>query len=262
MKRIGLLGPDQFPELRWSLFCGEPLPNEVARAWASAAPNSAVENLYGPTELTVACMLHRWEPGSPGASTDWVPIGEPFPNMQALVVDEDLQEVSPGSCGELLMSGPQLTPGYWNDPERTALAYVVPPGRQETFYRTGDLVRRPVAGAPMTFVGRRDSQVKVNGYRVELGEVEAALRSAAGVDVAVALAWPRSSSGAAGIVGFLEATSARGETVRTQLAAMLPAYMVPRHVYVLNRFPINANGKIDRQQLVKWLEVEDERHVS
>ncbi len=261
IKRMGLLKPGQFPTLRWSLFCGEPLPSDVARAWAAAAPGSIVENLYGPTELTVACSVHRWDRDGTGAVTDWVPIGHPFDGMRALIVDEALQPVVPGECGELLMTGPQLTPGYWNDPDRTRQAFVVPPAEREVFYRTGDLVRQAAPDAPMTFVGRRDSQVKVNGYRVELGEVEAALRTAGQVDVAVALAWPRTSSGAGGLVGFVEASSVAVDALRTRLLETLPGYMVPRHIYPLDRFPLNANGKVDRQQLVTWLEVEHEQRV-
>ena len=118
MKRFGMLKPDRFPTLRWSLFCGEALPVEAAEAWAAAAPASVVENLYGPTELTIACTLYRWsaKTSPPECSAGLVPIGHPYPGMEALVVDESMQEVVPGGEGELLVAGPQVTPGYWSDP--------------------------------------------------------------------------------------------------------------------------------------------------
>src|SRR5262249_22806619 len=126
MKRFGALKPNRYESVRWSFFCGEPLPVDVASAWAAAAPRSSVENLYGPTELTVACTSYRWDPRSSQheAVHGVVPIGHPFEGMQATIVDETLQEVAPGATGELLMSGAQVTPGYWRNAEATARSYV------------------------------------------------------------------------------------------------------------------------------------------
>src|SRR6266699_2208541 len=145
MKQMKLLKPARYPSLRWSLFCGEPLPAVSATAWLEAAPNSIVENLYGPTELTITCTFYRWDPEHSPSECELgiVPIGYPFPGMNVLVVDDTLTEVSPGQKGELLMNGPQMSLGYWKDSEKTKAAFVVPPGRTESFYRTGDCVRRP-----------------------------------------------------------------------------------------------------------------------
>ncbi|MCA9654419.1 MAG: amino acid adenylation domain-containing protein [Myxococcales bacterium] len=252
MKETKALGPGSFPGLRLSLFCGEALPVPVADAWAEAAPDSIVENLYGPTELTLACTLFRWdEQGRAQTEGDLVPIGEPFPGMVYRVVDEGLREVAPGDSGELIMSGPQRALGYWQDPERTAAAFVVPPGETELFYRTGDLVRRPRAeGEPIVFLGRIDSQIKVRGYRVELGEIEAVLRQEAGLSVAVALGWPEGASGGAeGIVAFVDDASIDADALLDEVAKRLPKYMVPREIRVVESFPLNANGKVDRKAL-------------
>jgi len=115
-----MLKPGQYPTLRWSLFCGEPLPVEIAEAWAQAAPNSVVENLYGPTELTIACALYRWNPHTSPAECERgsVPIGYPYPGMEALLIDENGGEAASGQEGELLMTGPQVSLGYWRDPEK------------------------------------------------------------------------------------------------------------------------------------------------
>jgi acyl-CoA synthetase (AMP-forming)/AMP-acid ligase II len=251
-----MLKPGRFPSLRWSLFCGEALPAELAAAWAEAAPQSVVENLYGPTELTIACTLYRWDPqASPAESlAGLVPIGAPYPGMSTLIVDADLQEVEVGADGELLLAGPQVTPGYWHDPEKTAAAFVVPPGRSELHYRTGDLVRRPPAGGPITYLGRVDHQVKINGYRVELGEIEAAIRDAAGVGEVVALGWPRTAGGAAGVTAFVAADDLDVAALRTSLARRLPDYMVPAAIHLLSEMPLNSNGKFDRPALVGLLE--------
>lgn len=255
MHRLGALKPDSYPTLRWSLFCGEPLTATLAQAWAGAAPRSTLENLYGPTEVTIACTLYRWDPSrSPGeCERGLVPIGDPLPGLQGLVVNDDLEEVEPGETGELLMAGHQVAPGYWEDPERTAQAFVVPPGHTQRHYRTGDLVRCPRGNAPMTYRGRRDHQIKIQGHRVELGEVEAVLREEAGIDAAVAVGWPLTDSGARGIVAFVADPAADEQTLREKLARRLPDYMVPRAIHLRETLPLNRNGKYDRNALVAVL---------
>ncbi len=257
MNRLRMLKPGLYPSLRWSLFCGEALPSEIASAWAAAAPASTVENLYGPTELTIACTLYRWDATRSPAECELgvVPIGEPFPDMDVLVADERLHEVAPGEVGELLMTGPQLSLGYLDDPEKTALAFVTPPGRERVFYRTGDRVRRADGARPLVYLGRVDSQIKIQGYRVELGEIEAAIREEAGVDIAIAVGWPRNQMGGAdGVVGFVAGRDLPVERVRERVSARLPAYMAPREIRCLAELPLNANGKVDRKALLALLD--------
>lgn len=255
MSRLRVLKPGKFPGLRLALFCGEALPAEMARKWAEAAPNAVLENLYGPTELTIACTLYRWDGDRSPAECELgvVPIGDPYPGMQVLVADEQLREVAVGATGELLMTGPQLTLGYFEDPERTAAAFVRPPGRDEIYYRTGDRVRRPGPGKPLVYLGRVDNQIKIQGYRVELGEVEAVLREEAGVEVAIAVGWPVTASGADGIVGFLGTDLADAAGVRERVIARLPPYMHPSELRLMPSFPLNANGKVDRKALLAIL---------
>ncbi|MBA3386041.1 MAG: amino acid adenylation domain-containing protein [Chthoniobacterales bacterium] len=256
MRRFGVLKADAYPKLRLSLFCGEALPVEIARQWALAAPNSVIENIYGPTELTIACTAYRWNNvSSPGESEQGVvPIGEPFDGMRALIVDDQLQQVAKGADGELVMTGPQLSLGYWQDEAKTSRAFVRLPGENATFYRTGDRVRRPEAGRPFVYLGRLDSQIKILGHRVELGEVEATVRDASGIDGVVAVGWPPTSSGADAIELFLQTDSFDTKGLLEDLRTRLPLYMVPRNVHVLSRFPLNANGKFDRGALLKTLE--------
>lgn len=255
MRRLGLLTPDRYRGLRWSLFCGEALPVAVAEEWARSAPGSTVENLYGPTELTITCVAYRWDAvrGPAEAEHGVVPIGLPLRGMDAVVVDPQMREVEIGALGELLMTGPQLTPGYWNDPERTAAAFVRLQGRDGLWYRTGDLVRRPVDGAPLVYLGRLDHQVKVRGFRVELGEVEAALRDVSGHPEAVVIGWPRADTGPTGLVGFLVG-AVDEQTVIARVAERLPHYMVPDAIQSLDKLPTNASGKIDRDALAKMLD--------
>lgn len=256
MKRLGSLKPGSYSGLRVSLFCGEALPVEVAKAWAEAAPNSIVENIYGPTELTIACTYYRWDPThSPSESAlGVVPIGEPFPGMLPLVVDESLNQVQEGEDGELLMTGPQLSLGYWRDPDKTAVAFVRSPGRNEIYYRTGDRVRRASAGSPMLYLGRVDNQIKILGHRVELGEVEAVVREESGLDSVVALGWPKTSGGASGVEVFLQSEGLPYPDLKERVVKRLPVYMVPRKYHCLQQFPLNANGKFDRNALLQMLE--------
>ncbi len=251
MRRLGSLAPGSFPSLRWSLFCGEPLPLELAEAWSAAAPGSTLENLYGPTEVTVACTVYRWrgEESRPHCIHGIVPIGEPFAGLDVMLADPALHEVPVGEPGELLMAGDQVTLGYWNDTERTAAAFVTPPATPVTYYRTGDLVTRRTPDAPLSYLGRLDHQVKILGHRVELLEIEAALRAATGRDSVAAVAWPRTGSGAAGVVAFIAGGGVDAAGVRTVLASRLPPYMVPRQIREMPALPLNSNGKIDRRAL-------------
>lgn len=255
MRQLGMLKPGRYPGLRLSLFCGEALPIETARDWALAAPNSIIENIYGPTELTIACTVYRWDPiASPKeAEQGIVPIGYPFNGMDALVVDEALQEVPVGADGELLMTGPQVTLGYWQDAERTRQAFVVPPGKIKTYYRTGDRVRRPTAQQPLLYLGRIDNQIKVLGHRVELGEVEAAIREQSGADGVVAIGWPKTPSGADAIVAFIEGNGVDLPSLQEKLKSRLPAYMLPREIRLVSSLPLNSNGKYDRKALTDIL---------
>src|SRR5262249_53113877 len=151
LRKKDLLKPNSLPSLRWSLFCGEPLPRTSAEAWQAAAPQSIVENLYGPTELTIACFVHRWDPERSPAlcANDIVPIGRPFDGLGAVVVGEQLDAVAPQQPGELCVCGPQTAPGYWRDQAKTDERFVSLPKVDSSglrFYRTGDRVARTASG--------------------------------------------------------------------------------------------------------------------
>jgi amino acid adenylation domain-containing protein len=254
MRRLGALKPGAFPNLRLSLFCGEALPAELASAWAAAAPTSLVDNLYGPTEATVACTVQRWDADSAPGANGFVPIGAPFGETATRVVDEQLHDLPPGHAGQLLLAGPQVVGGYLDDAERTAAAFVTHEELGHA-YLTGDRVIERAAGAPLEYLGRMDSQIKVLGHRVELGEIEAAVRDATSAD-ALAVGWPRTESGAAGIVAFVADPFLDTVALRQALATRLPDFMIPRDIRLVAALPLNANGKHDRKALVARLEAE------
>jgi amino acid adenylation domain-containing protein len=255
MKRLQLLKPGAFPRLRYVLFCGEALSLELAESFARAAPNAIVENLYGPTELTIACTAYRYDPAHSPRDSELglVPIGTPHPGLQILICDDQLRVVAPGEVGELLVAGAQLTLGYFRDEPRTCAAFVVPPGQTQRYYRTGDRVRRAHAEAPLVFLGRADDQIKVRGYRVELGEIEAALRDAAEVDDAVAVGFPVTPEGVDAIVGFVSGSRIDAETIAERLRAKLPPYAQPASIFAIDAIPLSAHGKVDRKALLMLL---------
>jgi len=258
MRRGGQLKPNALPNLRLSIFCGEALPKSTVEAWREAAPNSAVLNLYGPTELTIACSAYRWDDAaSPSECVlDVVPIGRPLPGLGALVVDDALKPVEYGEAGELCVCGPQTAPGYWCDAKRTAERFVpIEVGLSDAriFYRTGDRVAQQPSG-DYAYLGRVDQQIKVHGYRVELGEIESAILKHPGVVAAAAIGWPLEGGRPEGIVGFAVGKDVEPDAVRGSLRGKLPAYMLPAEVVLLDSLPLNVNGKTDRAALQAMLE--------
>jgi acyl-CoA synthetase (AMP-forming)/AMP-acid ligase II len=254
--KLGLLQPDAFPTLRWSLFCGEALSANLAAAWQQAANNSILENLYGPTEATIAITQYRWNSSTSPAEClrGLVPIGSPFDGQQVCAVSEDLAPVPSGESGELCLGGSQVTRGYLNDPEKTAGSFVrLKHTGDQIWYRTGDLVRQDERGC-LFYLGRRDFQVKVNGYRVELQEIDLVLREAARTELAIAIAWPVSDGSASGIIAILSGSDpAQDGQVIAACQARLPRYMVPNHIYHFPQIPLNVNGKIDRGKIAEML---------
>ncbi|MFD8545391.1 AMP-binding protein [Streptomyces sp. NPDC059649] len=253
-QRFRALKPDSMPTLRHSMFCGEPLTLQQAAAWHRAAPHSRLENAYGPTELTVTCTAYRLPPDPadwPTPANGTVPIGALYPGLQ--LHDHE---------GELCVRGAQRFPGYL-DPAHNAGRFLAPDGSpydpatpltDDHWYRTGDRVTPLDAAAagdddrPLVHLGRGDQQVQVHGYRVELGEVEAALRALPGVRDAAVL--PRTTPGGVELTAAYTGTPATTpDVLRTALRDRLPAYMVPATLTVLDALPLNANGKTDRAAL-------------
>jgi D-alanine--poly(phosphoribitol) ligase subunit 1 len=247
-------GPVMLPRVRRFLFCGETLPPEVAGALLDRFPDAEVWNTYGPTEATVATtsvrvtrdVLARYSP---------LPIGYPMPRSRLLVLDEHRQQLPDGERGELVIVGPNVSPGYLHRPDLTATAFFEIDG--ERAYRTGDVGYSQ--DGLLFFQGRMDGQIKLHGYRLELGDVEAHVAALPGVRAAVVLPVLRDGridSLTAFVV--LREPSAEperevGRRLRAALAARLPDYMLPRKFRILDSFPMNANGKADRRALADLL---------
>jgi len=241
IRRTRGLPPGSLPTLRWSLFCGEPLLRHDAQDWQTAAGNSVVENLYGPTELTISCSVHRWEPErSPQLCVnDIVSIGLLHEGLPALLLDQDGRPND--ETGELCVRGAQLFPGYL-DPADDEGRFVEHDGHR--WYRTGDLVRLLPNGA-LAYLGRRDHQVKIRGCRIELAEVDWGLRRCDGVQDSVTVAVDGE------LVSFYLGRPQSTADLITELGTFFPRYMIPRFIQRLAEYPLNANRKIDRPALAE-----------
>ena len=249
LHRFGKLKPRAFDSLRFSVFCGEPLPMSLARTWCEAAPNSLVDNLYGPTEATVAFTGHVVGPACPEAI---VPIGEPFPDQEVAICDDDLNVLTGGEVGELLLGGSQVASGYWLNPELTRERFIhleIPGKAASRWYRTGDLVGWQ-EGAGLIFRGRKDRQVKIRGHRVEIQEVEVVLRQVANTDLVAVFPWPDDSSGVADeLIAFVQGDRIDPREIRSGCGDLLARHMIPKEIIGIGSMPLNSSHKVDYRTL-------------
>jgi D-alanine--poly(phosphoribitol) ligase subunit 1 len=249
--RSGKLVAGSLPRLRHVIAAGEALPPDVVRQWMTLFPEILVTNMYGPTEITVDCTWHRVA-RTPAPGELHIPIGKARTNMEVFVEREDgVLSTTPGDEGELIVRGRSVAYGYLGEPEKTRAAFFQNPRHDfyhDPLYRTGDVARIAEDGA-FIFLGRRDSQIKYMGNRIELGEVEAALLAVPGVVDGVVLFndSPISEEKAIGALVCL-APGLDRQTVVATLKQRLPGYMVPHRIVEAEiDLPRTPNGKADRR---------------
>ena len=235
------------PGLVAVLLGGEAIPEELVRRTRARFAEVALWNHYGPTEATVNTTVARVE------VAEGVRLGRPIANVRVYVVDRAGQPVPVGMPGELYVGGAGVTRGYLGQPELTAERYVPDGFGSESgarLYRSGDRVRW-VGSGELEYLGRLDAQVKVRGYRIEPGEIEAALRGCAGVREAAVLL-REDVAGQARLVAYVAGEAGaelRERELREHLSQRLPEYMVPAAYVVVEALPVTANGKVDRRAL-------------
>jgi amino acid adenylation domain-containing protein len=240
---LQLLAPESLPELRQLILAGERCPAGLAELWM---PGRKVYNAYGPTETTVCATVHLCD----GAYPQGPPIGHPIDNVHVYVLDTHGQLAPIGVPGELCIGGPGVAMAYLGQPALTADRFVPDPFvTGERIYRSGDLVRWRADGQ-LEFLGRRDNQVKVRGFRVELGEIEATLQQQPGIRQAVVVARP-DPSGAQRLVAYVvpHQGAPNAAELRAFLKERLPHYMVPSLFLSLDTLPVSPSGKVDRAAL-------------
>ncbi|MEM9678100.1 MAG: AMP-binding protein [Pseudomonadota bacterium] len=254
MRTAGSLKPGLFETLRLSVFCGEPLAMPTVNAWAEAAPNSVIENIYGPTECTVVCTRQRLT--NPPIITEKrgiLAIGEAYENFEITLRDAEGKVVATGETGEIVLKSDQLAAGYFNALDQTAKAFRIIDG--ERHYFTGDLGMQDENGV-FHHMGRSDNQVKMKGNRIELEEVEMHLRKSSQTELATVVAWPVIDGSAQGLVGFTTNETMTEAAIRADMMKTLPEYMVPTTIQIRASLPRNINDKVDRKALLAELDAD------
>lgn len=242
----GVLKNISLPKLKTVVFAGEVMPNKQLNIWRCALPSALFANLYGPTEITVDCTSYivnrEFKDDEP------LPIGYERANMRVIILRKNGTETALMESGELCVSGSQIALGYWNTQEETEKAFIKNIRNKawdETLYHTGDIACRHEDGL-IEYLGREDSQIKLRGNRIEMGDIEAAARNINGIDNVCAVFDAQKER----IVLFVETMREISERkFKMELGKKLPRYMLPTEVIAMEKLPLNANRKIDRTKL-------------
>ncbi len=258
MTKFDVVAFNDFPALRRLLWCGEVFPTPALVYWMKRLPHVTFTNLYGPTETTIASSWYTVA-ACPESAQQPIPIGTACDGEELLILDGSLNAVPDGRAGDLYIGGAGLSPGYWNDPDRTREVFLRHPRAADPstrIYRTGDRARRGADGS-IYFLGRGDTQIKSRGYRIELGEIEACLGALEPVRESAVVAIP--TGGFEGTMICCAYAPAPGAdltpaALRRSLGRLLPAHMLPSRWMPFERLPRNGNGKIDRAALKRMFE--------
>ncbi|MEC3908023.1 AMP-binding protein [Tamlana sp. 2201CG12-4] len=246
------------PNVRYCIFGGGKLFKDVVDEWATCVPNSKIYNHYGPTECTVCSSYYSYSPSHRDKSHNGIlSIGKPLAGIDYIIINNDKQILKNKEEGELCLSGKQLTKGYWKNEKLNSTLFFnvqLDNGEVKRFYKTGDICFMDNDGYLM-YVERKDFQVKVRGYRVELGEIEYHIKSMITKNNLVVIDI-NNTSGNNEIALVIEGNKLDASTTSTlfnYLQTKLPNYMVPTQTHFLDQLPYNNNGKLDRNQLRKLI---------
>ena len=252
MKKLRLLKSNVFQSVKYIGFCGETLPFDNALLIAKAAPNAKLENIYGPTEATIACTYFEFNKNTKELTeyTGSMPIGKAYDGMEVFLIDENLNIINTG-IGQIVLSGRQLAKGYVNNETQTKEKFIKI--NNKDCYLTGDLGRW--VNGELVFLGRNDAQVQIRGYRVEIYEIENAISKIENIVSNAVIPTPVNGSTYENLTAFITSKgSIDTNQIKAVLAQKLPDYMVPNTYIVLDNMPLNSNGKIDRNQLKNMLQ--------
>jgi D-alanine--poly(phosphoribitol) ligase subunit 1 len=238
------------PELRYSILCAEALHETVAIEWQACVPNAELHNWYGPTETTVVSMTYKLLDNSNNSVNDVVAIGKPLKNVLTILIDEDGRLIKELNVkGELCFSGDQVINNYWQNQAVDAKSFFPHPETGQRFYKSGDICFLDERGN-YHFSNRKDFQVKINGYRLELAEIEHYARKNSGVSQAVVI---KKNDKELVLVIETKDNSVNEEELTRLLRSHLPWYMIPGKILSLKQMPYNQNMKIDRNALLELI---------
>ena len=236
-------------------FAGEAMPAKQLKVWMQKMPNARFINLYGPTEITVDCTYY--EVDREFGDDEFIPIGKACQNKQILVFNDDNKLVEVGEPGELCVRGTGVSLGYYNNKTKTEEAFVQNPLHnmyEDKIYRTGDIVKYNELGE-LEFVSRKDFQIKHNGNRIEMGEIEVAVNSIPNVTNAVCVFDQHNDK----IILYYTTSDKQELDIINLVKEKIPVYMFPNVIVLLSEMPYNMNGKIDRIELKRKYEAEQSK---
>lgn len=245
-----LFGKIKLPSVNYWLFCGEALKAELVNSWQKCIPEATIYNVYGPTEATIFCTSYRCNTSNLKHHHGIVCVGKPFEGTQFELFNEDSQITEKETTAELCISGSQLTTGYLQDPKKNEAAFVK--HGKKTYYRSGDICFKDETG-DYFFAGRNDSQVKINGYRVEISELEYHAAKIPGINECVVIVSATEKTEQQQLNLVYTALHKIDDDILTYLATKIPAYMLPSAIYFTPGIPYNLNGKIDKRALTELI---------
>ena len=238
------------PKMRYSLFCGEALSLDITKEWSNCLPNAQITNVYGPTEDTIFCTFYDFLRTEQNKSYNGIlSIGKSMKQNYTIIVNEENEILKPGNIGQLCLGGIQLTPGYWKNVEKNKESFFNTNynNKEERFYKTGDLCKSDENG-DLLYIGRMDFQTKIQGFRVELSEIEFyAKEFLSKMNVVVFTLLDDLGNNEVAMV--IESKPFDFKELIDYMKTKLPYYMVPKKVAFIDVFPLNSNGKTDRKKL-------------
>ena len=242
--------------LKACILTAEACPLNLMEEWYSCAKNTEIYDFYGPTECTIYCTYYKLTKGGKNKSLNGIiSIGKPLANCVGLILDEQGNELPAGEKGELCIAGDQVTKGYWKNEEKNASSFFFKEvnGENMRFYHTGDLCYKDADGDIM-YSGRLDHQAKIQGFRVEMGEIEHHASVFLEGKNVVCLAFDN-NNGLTQIAMFIEGKEQDKESLLTYMKSKMPGYMIPSNIYYLPTFPLNENGKTDKKYLKSLIKI-------
>ena len=243
-------GEIDFSSFRQCILTAEACPMDLVEDWLKYATNTEVYDFYGPTEATVYSTYYKIKAdGKDKTHNGIISIGKPLANVIGIIVDEEGHAVSTGTKGELCLAGPQVSIGYWNDAAKNSQAFSMMEyqGENIRFYYTGDLCYQDEEG-DILYLGRIDNQAKIQGFRVELSEIEFHARTFLHGTNVVCIACQNEKK-LDEIVMFIESPEFETKELVDYMRTKMPQYMIPAKYVFVRTFPLNANGKTDRNAI-------------
>jgi len=252
MSSFRMLKENAFPSIKYSLFCGEPLPKTLAIEWQNAAQNSIVENIYGPTETTIGITHYRLpnDKNQIKSKHGIISIGKVFKGQNYCLINEHNEIVE--DEGELCLAGSQVAKRYWLDENKTNEQFVTLENSKQLWYKTGDIVKEE--NNELFYLSRKDLQIKLRGYRIELNEINLEISKFINSSLVYTIPFPIKNGIAGNLYAFLPQNCGYNQIqIIKHLKNNLPNYMIPKEIIFVEKFQLNANGKIDRNYLINIL---------